>query len=219
MALAYGLICIIIWAEAFLANNHIITLIVIIKFICSLIHMKREIPDIFSEKIQLFIEQIRNIRITVGCSFGRNNQFNKKAILHSLMASVMVCWIWQIGFIKKPKQSQQFSGVSYKTRKERYLFFPNFIHWCIIKLPGDIERARFIYSKCDYIHKYPTLNKMGNYPKAGVLHKKGYIRKRIFLVKTVLFHTKYFKYRHGETDCFITFEVTGFVWEIRYKKY
>lgn len=52
--------------------------------------MKRENPDLFSAKIQAFIEQTGNIRITVGCTFGGNNQFSKKAILHSLMASMML---------------------------------------------------------------------------------------------------------------------------------
>lgn len=40
---------------------------------CSLLKMKREIPDLFSAKIQVFIEQIRNIRITVKFTFGGNN--------------------------------------------------------------------------------------------------------------------------------------------------
>lgn len=57
---------------------------------CSLLNMKREIPDLFSAKIQVFIEQIRNIRITVGCTFGGNNRFNKKAIFNLVMASMML---------------------------------------------------------------------------------------------------------------------------------
>lgn len=55
--------------------------------------------------------------------------------------------------------------------------------------------TQFIYSKCDYTHNYSTLNRMGNYPKAGVApSQQGFctekdILERTFLVKAVLFHT------------------------------
>jgi len=36
-------------------------------------NMKRENPDLLSAKNQVFFAQIRNIRLTVGCTFGGNN--------------------------------------------------------------------------------------------------------------------------------------------------
>lgn len=53
---------------------------------------------------------------------------------------------------------------------------------------------------------------------AEILHKKEYLRKRVFLVKAALLSTKYFKYLLGETKCFCTSEVTAFMWEIQDEK-
>lgn len=94
------------------------------------------------------------------------------------MVFVKLGWAWPIGFTGKKKRGGTFTGDIYKTRKEGYIFFPNYLA-LHNKVARITEIAQFIYSKCDYTHNYPILNGMDNYPEAGVApSQQGFCTKR-----------------------------------------